>query len=129
MHCVRDMTLGPDTCVRGIDPDTSIMSAGPPKSALRSSSSTDRVLVESHRSSHASKSAFVAILKSVQEHGLPTNLSRQSVKRARNRELNATTPLGSLFIHINLDLTDGGTRSVYRFWALRRFFGQSAQSA
>ena len=88
------------------------MSAGPSKSALRSSSSTDRVLVESHRSSHASKSALVAILKSVQEHGLPTNLSRQSVKRARNRELNATTPLGNLFIDINLDLKNGSTRSV-----------------
>ena len=78
----------------------------------RVSSSADRVLVESHRSSHASKSALVAILKSVQEHGLPTNLSRQSVKKARNRELNATTPLGNLFIEINLALKDGGTRSV-----------------
>ena len=86
------------------------MSTGPSKSGA--SSSTDRVLVESHRSSHASKSALVAILKSVQEHGLPTNLSRQSVKRARNRELTQTTPMGDLFIDVELLMKTGQVRKV-----------------
>ena len=69
--------------------------------------SGSRVYVDSHRSSFASKSALVAILDSVKKHGLPETVSRKACKRARDSELDKTTPVGNLYGEIELELLNG----------------------
>ena len=77
-----------------------------------SGSSGSRVYVDSHRSSFASKSALVAILDSVKKHGLPETVSRKACKRARDSELNTTTPVGDLYGEIELELLNGQLKRV-----------------
>lgn len=45
------------------------------------------VLSSAHSRSYVSQSGLAAVLKSIQEHGLPKGLSRSSVKRARDAAL------------------------------------------
>ena len=71
-----------------------------------------RVYVDSHRSSFASKSALVAILDSVKKHGLPETVSRKACKRARDSELDKTTPVGNLYGEIELELLNGQMKRV-----------------
>lgn len=48
---------------------------------------TNAVLSSAHSRSYVSQSGLAAVLKSIQEHGLPKGLSRSSVKRARDAAL------------------------------------------
>ena len=50
---------------------------------------------------------MVAVLKAVREHGLPKNINRQALKRARVGALPTNTPVGALWSEVELVLKGG----------------------
>ena len=60
------------------------------------------------------KSALAAVLQDIAEHGLPDAISRQSIKRRRDADLNAKTPFGQMIVSYPVDLAEKG-KHVLKF--------------
>ena len=54
---------------------------------MKKGSTSRDVLTKSHHSSYVSQSGLAAVLKSVKENGLPSGISRSTIKRKRDQEL------------------------------------------
>ena len=78
----------------------------------KSSSSSNRVNIEAHRTSYVSQSGVIAVLKAVREHGLPEAISRQSLKRVRVSALPKDTPLGPLFREVEATTHTNDTMKI-----------------
>ena len=54
----------------------------------------NRIFIEAHRRSYVSQHGVIAVLESVKKHGLPKHLSRQTLKRSRQDEIDCNSPMG-----------------------------------
>ena len=59
-----------------------------------------------------SQSGVIAVLKSIREHGMPKHVSRSTLKRTRERELDSDTAYGPLFVYIEMEAKQGGKKKV-----------------
>ena len=65
------------------------------------------VFVSGHHKSFVTQSGLVAVLQHVRKHGLPSALSRRTVKRDRSLALPRETPLGPLWGEIEVEMLKG----------------------
>lgn len=72
----------------------------------------NRVYIEAHGRSYVSQSGVIAVLKSIREHGMPKHVSRSTLKRTRERELDSDTAYGPLFDYIEIEAKQGGKKKV-----------------
>lgn len=68
---------------------------------------SQRVFIEAHRQSYVSQSGVIAVLEAVKKHGLPKHLSRQTLKRTRQDEIDCHSPMGELFTTISVKMQTG----------------------
>ena len=68
---------------------------------------SQRVFIEAHRQSYVSQSGVIAVLESVKKHGLPKHISRQTLKRSRQDEIDCNSPMGELFTTISVEMQNG----------------------
>ena len=69
-------------------------------------SSSKSVFVDVHHRSFVSQSALSAVVKHIQEHGMPKTASRSSIKRTREAALPS-----NIFTTYQLQMNDGSTKS------------------
>ena len=69
-------------------------------------SSSKSVFVDVHHRSFVSQSALSAVVKRIQEHGMPKTASRSSIKRTREAALPS-----NIFTTYQLQMNDGSTKS------------------
>ena len=67
----------------------------------------NRVFIEAHRRSYVSQHGVIAVLEAVKKHGLPKHLSRQTLKRSRQDEIECNSPMGELFTTISVEMQNG----------------------
>ena len=71
---------------------------------------SQRVFIEAHRQSYVSQSGVIAVLEAVKKHGLPKHLSRQTLKRTRQDEIDCHSPMGELFTTISVEMQSGSLK-------------------
>ena len=59
-----------------------------------------------------SQSALEHVLKEISKTGLPTSISRRTIKRARDKEVNISTPYGSLIVKRRVTLEPGKDKTL-----------------
>ena len=72
----------------------------------------NRVYIEAHGRSYVSQKGVIAVLKSIREHGMPKHVSRSTLKRTRERELDSDTAYGPLFATIEVEAKQGGKKKI-----------------
>lgn len=79
---------------------------------IMASGSVGKLFVAANTHSHVTQSGLIAVVKAVKKHGIPDACSARTLKRGRDDYLPSDTPLGPLWIDLDVRMKDGQVKKM-----------------